>query len=137
MKIKYPLDIPQLINIAGSKHICNIELKRTTEINLLYKKYRETIANNSKFDLIKYIFNKDLNKLKPSDWVIKLNDFPYDTEKDIIHYVLWLPSIDYTEKSIQKIIDSEFSDYKNVVWFTNVPKLRSIKNIYHAHVFVK
>ena len=115
MKIKYPLDIPQLINIAGSKHICNIELKRTTEINLLYKKYRETIANNSKFDLIKYIFNKDLNKLKPSDWVIKLNDFPYDTEKDIIHKEIfedWFWNGNNLESKNKKWVNNTYNERK-------------------------
>ena len=106
-------------------------MKRTESVELDYSVYRNSLPND--YNYHEYIFNEN----NTTNYVIKLNDFPYNVEDKIVHYVLWLPHINYTHNAIQEIINEEFKGYTKVVWFVNSPELRSIKTIYHVHVFVK
>ena len=126
-----PYSIDDLINIANNDHICKKQMKRSKSVELDYSTYRNNLPYNYNFH--EYIFKNSTN----TDYVIKLNDFPYNVESNIVHFVLWLQHTNYTHNAIQYIINEEFKGYTNVVWFINIPELRSIKTIYHAHVFVK
>jgi len=128
-QITNPYSITDLIKLANVDHICKQQLHRSINVEELYTIYRNNIPKYFNFN--EYIF-----KNNNTNYVIKLNDFPYDVEPDIIHYVLWLPNYDYTHDEIQNIINNEFIGYKDVVWFINSKKFRSVHSIYHAHVFV-
>ena len=135
IELEYPLNINQLKNIEKNDHICNLCLSRTQTV---YEKYMNHLNNlKPDFDMYTYIFGtNNSNSNINNKWVITLNDFPYNVTPDIIHYVLWLPHENYSNEHIDIIINNAFNKYKTKVWFINIPKYRSIKNIYHAHVFV-
>jgi len=140
MELDYPLNINQLKNIANKDHVCNTCLSRTQHV---YEKYMNYLQNlKPDFDMYIHIFgtnnsnNSNNNNNSNNKWVITLNDFPYNVTPDIIHYVLWLPHENYSNEHIDIIINNAFKNYETKVWFINIPKYRSIKSIYHAHVFV-
>ena len=112
------MNITDLINIAGTDNICKQQMKRKPDIEKAY------------------LYNKMEPLIFKTNFIIKLNDFPYNVEDNIIHYVLWLNDI-YPNNIIQDIINQEFKGYQSVIWWVNAENIRSIKNIYHAHVFVK
>lgn len=70
---------------------------------------------------------------------IALNDFPYFFEEGVLHYILWklegeiLPT-DILEIMKELKVRHEIADY---VFFINPPNLKSIPDIYHAHIILK
>ena len=64
------MNITDLINIAGTDNICKQQMKRKPAIE---KEYR---------------YSKMEPLIFKTNFIIKLNDFPYNVEDNIIHYVL-------------------------------------------------
>jgi len=69
-----------------------------------------------------------------------INDFPYNYEEGIAHYVLWKLGTQLTEKEIVDAQDSLLRDErlgaKDACWYVNPPHLKSILEIDHAHILV-
>ena len=105
-------------------NICTFQLK----INL---------ENSTKYNL--YILNKEpvnLDFIKSEkDWRISINNFPYNLEKDITHYLLWFNSPD--ERSIEEIESVINRISPTPVWFINSVENRSVKIYFHIHIFTK
>ncbi len=116
-------DIKELID---KNHICKIQMPRKKEILNNYKKFRETLDYEA-FE--KIIFNSN------KSYSIRKNDFPYDIEPNISHYILWIKD---ESLSIEDIIFSSFKIDKkeNILWYRNLPENRSIKSIIHYHIFI-
>lgn len=67
------------------------------------------------------------------------NDFPYYLVENIRHWVIWCdPKPMESEKMIERIIDREFPREKfDRLYFVNPPRLRSVSDVFHAHVFTR
>ena len=68
---------------------------------------------------------------------LRLNDYPYLVAENIVHLTLWsshpLPS-----EKVEEILASELSpDRSNRYWFEQVPLNKSVKGVWHVHVFVQ
>jgi len=116
-------DIKELID---ENHICKIQMPRKKEILNNYKKFRETL-DYEEFE--KSIFEDN------KSYSIRKNDFPYDIEPNINHYILWIKD---ESLSIEDIIYSSFKIDKkeDILWYRNSPENRSIKTIVHYHIFL-
>lgn len=90
--------------------------------------------------IAQYINNKYFHN-KQNQWVLVPNDFPYDLENNILHYVLWFnPSIGGSLE-LAKIIceehiamDVRFTDY---FIFENPEHKKSVPEILHYQVFFR
>ena len=116
-------DIKELID---ENHICKIQMPRKKEILNNYKKFRETLDYEA--------FEKSIFEDNKS-YSIRKNDFPYDIEPNINHYILWIKD---ESLSIEDIIYSSFKIDKkeDILWYRNSPENRSIKTIVHYHIFL-
>ena len=73
------------------------------------------------------------------------NNFPYDMEEGIIHYVIWFKLESFSDfnnpievsKIIQKFKEDNSLEIQDTVFFQNIERLRSVPGIPHIHVFVK
>jgi len=67
------------------------------------------------------------------------NDFPYYLVSDIKHWLIWADPIpEEPVKVIDKIIEKEFPcDRFQRLSFVNPPRLRSVSDVFHAHVFTR
>jgi hypothetical protein len=67
------------------------------------------------------------------------NDFPYYLVNDIQHWLIWCdPKPNEPEKLIEQIINKEFPCKKfDRLSFVNPPRLRSVSDVFHAHVFTR
>ena len=117
--IQYKKDIEDNIKV--------LPIPRKKELNKIYLKSLENASKVSETIWSKYLKYKEYN--------IVLNDFPYDLEKNIEHYVLWSRKR-LENDSIEKILKQEFKNL-NIVFFENPEYLKSIKDIFHIHIFVK
>jgi hypothetical protein len=68
-----------------------------------------------------------------------INDFPYYTERGIVHYILWKTLEDVTEAEIQSAHSQlqERLQCKEILYFTNPPHLKSLPGIDHVHFFCR
>jgi len=128
-----------LVTIAGPSNMSMCNMDRTSDVQ---EKYVRTLQSRpSDFDFYTYIFNNN------EAWVIKLNDFPYNVCDGIDHYILWIRDCTMTlleyKVYIQNIINNELNIFNtlnesnNLVWFINSPEFRSVKSIFHAHIFIR
>ena len=103
----------------------NFQLKRSIETQKKYDNYKKENFNIDFFK--KELFKNNCN------WIVKKNNFPYNLDKNIEHYLVWFKD----EKFINyKLINFLFRDYK-FICFENTLNFRSIDKIRHIHVFVK
>ena len=80
----------------------------------LYTKYKENIRKN----ISKY------------GYYISINNYPYNTEKNVIHNIIWCNK---NKEEIKDILDCLYKEY---VFFKNTENNKSIKDIEHYHIFV-
>mgnify|MGYP001189693280 CR=1 FL=1 len=79
------------------------------------------------------------NILKENDFAYTQNSFPYETEKNIKHDIIWSKR-DLSEADIREIIikhNQNMDIEKDCVYFINIKSNQSIPDITHAHVFIK
>jgi hypothetical protein len=69
-----------------------------------------------------------------TEWLLVPNEYPYDVESDVSHFVLFRRH-DLTMVSPLAYLKI-FGGY-DVVWFETPPGLRSIPAVRHYHVFVR
>lgn len=89
-----------------------------------------------KFKYIRNIQNKiETNDHKCDKILFILNKYPYNIEKSIKHYILFsLKPLNKNE--IIKVLSKILINYE-FIFFINDKNTRSIKNLWHCHVFVK
>lgn len=98
----------------------------------LYKDFKEKNKNMSKFINEKYLKNKNYS--------IEKNDFPYLTEENLHHYVLWINKS--FEKNVNKILITKILKNKmkelnfiDFIYFENHYSIKTIPDILHYQVF--
>lgn len=73
------------------------------------------------------------------------NNFPYDMEEGIVHYVIWFKLESFSDfnnpnevrKIIKKFKEDNSLEIHDTVFFQNIERLRSVPGIPHIHVFAK
>ncbi len=133
-----------------------INLSRSDEVESKYTTHRENILTEwvSMEDYLKVKYfgaaicyndlgqsvNKKCAILKsnPVVWYsLQLNEFPYNIKENIQHYVLWsLKSLSHDEicRLLLLLIGD---DNENMCWFEQSIDQKSIKGIWHIHIFYK
>ena len=109
-----------------SKYGKHSELYRTESMEKKYNSYIKMHPNYSNF--LKKIFKKE-------NIILLLNKFPYDLEPNILHYILWSKT-KLNNSQIKTILDEKLKSF-NYIYFENLKKNKSIKDIFHIQVFVK
>lgn len=101
--------------------------------------YNDFKNKNKNKNITKYIYKK---YLKNKQYLIIENDFPYLTESNVFHYVLWInksyePFISkpILEKIIiEKMNELQFDEY---IYFENHSSVKTIHDIKHYQIFFK
>ena len=113
------------------------KINRKSEIQDKYE-YEKRIIKKKGLDYDKYILKKYLNN---KIYNLQPNKFPYDLQKNIKHYVLWLnPALKSKFIHNQKFIRSILKEYipdKQFIYYMNSYQNKSIKPIPHYQVFIK
>ena len=117
--------------------ICSIDQTRSDIIENKYKEWKLSVGEN-------YLYDKIFGN-NNYDAVLRLNDFPYNFETDIIHYVVWLrPSRNkykFTPRMDKSLLDKISEQLNNndinnldMIHFRNTPNNRTINSIDHYHL---
>jgi hypothetical protein len=71
--------------------------------------------------------------------LLTLNDFPYYLVKDIQHWLIWCdPKPKEPKKIIEQVLNKNFPyEIFERISFINPPRLRSVSDVFHAHVFTR
>jgi hypothetical protein len=71
--------------------------------------------------------------------LLTLNEFPYYLVNNIQHWLIWYdPKPNEYEKLIEQILNKNFPCEKfDRIYFVNPPRLRSVSDVFHAHVFTR
>lgn len=127
------------------------KLSRTADMEDRYKTYQELTLKEwisvEDYIKVKYfgaatIYNEQrmkyslLKHCPPVQYTFQPNDFPYDTGTNVKHYVLWSLK-PLSNREIDEILHDEVSDEYSLVWFEQTYDQKSIKDIWHIHVFVE
>jgi hypothetical protein len=106
-------------------------LYRKKEIQDKYETFRDSLD----IPIADYLHSTLFSDQDSRDYHFRLNDFPYNTDETITHYILW---INPTSKSlpVKSIIQSKVK-VKKYIYFMNIPKNRSVMEIPHYHIFAK
>ena len=100
---------------------------RRKEVVESYDKFKSEL-NISIDEYIKCILNKIEGNI-----VIRKNDYPYDLEENILHYVVWMKGDESKEDVVNYLDNLTLLDY---VLFENVGELKSVPEIRHYHLFL-
>lgn len=85
------------------------------------------------FDGRKYSFFSDY----ALRYCLSKNEFPYHVEEDISHLLLWATE-SLSSPVVNKILKEELQNrYHESFWFEQPINLKSVKGVWHAHVFVR
>lgn len=102
-------------------------------------KYELFFINNSLADNIINNVIKD----KTKDLHLTLNDYPYDVEDDVTHYIIWdlrIEPLDIKEQldRYRKFAESNFNpDIYDMIIKINKIQYQSIPEIKHCHLFIR
>lgn len=113
-----------------------VYLPRNKEVEVRYQQHKK------EFKSIKdYILNThfDSNSIDQG-WVIVDNEFPYDCQSNIRHFLIWIyPGKELSDQQIIGIIQEYMNNngHSEYAYFRNVPAIRSVLEIDHFHIFVK
>ena len=73
--------------------------------------------------------------------VLAVNDYPYFTTSNVLHYLLWIhPNMHIEDSNINELICTKIPsslDYQEFIYFENLGNNKSILDIRHFHVFIK
>ena len=96
-------------------------------------KYLLFMKNNSLADNIITNVIKD----KTKDLHLTLNDYPYDVEDDVTHYIIW----DLKDGNLERyrtFAETNFNpDIYDIIVKINKLKYQSIPEIKHCHLFIR
>lgn len=114
-----------------------IKLPRTVETIERYETNMKIIK--AKQTISEYLMDKYFST--GDKIVFNRNDYPYFTEPNIYHFLLWIhPSMKVKDCMISELIDShkpETLDVKEYIYFENLGNNKSIQDIRHFHVFIR
>lgn len=102
-------------------------------------KYQLFMKNNSLTDNIMTNVIKD----KTKDLHLTFNDYPYDIENDVSHYIIWDLKKEQLERKEQldryrEFAESNFnSDIYDIIVKINKIQYQSIPEIKHCHLFTR
>jgi len=65
------------------------------------------------------------------------NDFPYDLEPGIAHFVVWSARGELSREEVLLLARGEAGPGADLAVFVNPPGLRSVHRVWHAHVLVR
>lgn len=104
--------------------------RRRKDVLAKYEEYQNSLKRNN-------IQVKDviLRKMKghPIAWM--RNAFPYDVE-NTTHYLIWSTHGPLADDKIREIAIRHSHD-REFLYFVNPEHLKSVKDLWHAHVFMK
>jgi hypothetical protein len=137
------LDAIRVIVANNNYHL----LKREPSIDAQYTEYRNTMLETwvSIEDVIKVKYlgaNKELNSqgyytaqnFDEMRYALEFNEYPYAIGDNILHLVLW-SSEPLTKDIIEEILRDELLQL-DYFWFEQVVDQKSVKGVWHVHVFV-
>jgi len=81
---------------------------------------------------LKYAYFDEPNELRYS---LTFNEYPYDVGENIKHLVLWSTQ-PFEQSQIEEILMKEFP-ITNFFWFEQPLSQKSVKGIWHVHVFAE
>ena len=84
----------------------------------------------SKRENREYFIKKIKSKLSYVSFHLHINDYPYNTEKDIKHWLIWWDE----PIKIVDILENTFGE-RLITYWVNKTNNKSIREINHAHVF--
>tara|TARA_Y100000389_G_scaffold89377_1_gene85856 strand:- start:212 stop:604 length:393 start_codon:yes stop_codon:yes gene_type:complete len=112
-----------------------IHIGRDSDIESTYSLFIKNLKSKN-IKVSDYLYNeyfKGTNK----KYIIKPNNFPYKFSENISHLLLWInPKATLTNNEVIAIIKNNFQN-KNIVYFENIAKNKSVKEIRHIHILVK
>jgi hypothetical protein len=132
--LKRSLDVDNLYNLYRTEI-----LNRWVSIEDLVKSkfFGASVARNSQGLLYSY-FGREINN--GPIYSLEPNEYPYDLGKNIKHMVLWA-SEPLEKDKVEEILKQEFKQLNNVVkdyfWFEQTVEQKSVKGIWHIHVFIE
>ena len=86
----------------------------------------------------KHVHVKSLDFESARVVVFRKNDFPYNLEEGVEHFLLW-SNQDLSPDEIDTYIQEHTVslDPLDTLWFVNPTELKSIPDLWHAHVMVR
>lgn len=125
----------------------NILLSRNKQTQINYDNFR--VMMTSKYGSIeKYLltvkFHNRKNKEQP--FCLEINDFPYETEHDVSHWVLWDFSRNQIYPNEEHLVLQQYKNYVylmfdpisfDIKFRINPPKWRTVIGIPHCHIFIR
>ena len=106
------------------KYIIKYDLIRKENIQKSYELYK----SNNLLKNFKMNIKKNITKY---GYIITENDFPYNLNNNVKHYIIWT---NYDIFKIKKILNKRFINY---IFFRNLIENKSIKDIEHYHIFIE
>jgi hypothetical protein len=104
-------------------------LRRSPDVLRQYNEYRQNLATNG-INIRDVILNK--MRKRPVKWM--KNDYPYNVE-GTKHYLIW--SMTPLENDLIRDFADKYTGGREYLTFVNPEHLKSIPDIWHAHVLVK
>lgn len=101
-------------------------LQRLSNVQQQYEEHKKQYNNLHEYIMETY--------LKDCEFNLTVNLFPWNVERNVSHYVLWLKSQNVID--VPNYIKSCFGKKRTVV-FMNPENYKSIPTIVHYHVFVE
>lgn len=118
-----------------SKRKIPILSTRSQEMEEKYRKHREVLALKG-LTLSEYIDGKYFLDNKP--YIFVPNEFPYEFEEGVEHWLLWL-NPDFkrpSSKVLRGILEKEFGD-SEFITFENREEHKSVPGVEHIHILKK
>jgi len=103
--------------------------RRSPEVLRQYNEYRQNLDDNG-INIRDVILNK--MRKRPVKWL--RNDYPYNVE-DTRHYLIW--SMTPMENDLIRDFADKYTGGRDYLTFVNPEYLKSIPDIWHAHVLVR
>lgn len=105
-------------------HVIRFALWR--DINIQKKYNMDKSKNNFSF------FKKKIEySINTNGYSLTKNNYPYNITNNIQHFIIWT---NFTPLKIKNILDNKFNNY---IFFKNLEKNKTIKDLEHYHVFTE
>jgi len=108
-------------------------LYRKPEIEIKYLEFKQEILKKDN-NICEYILD---NILKNKMISMNINKFPYDVNRNVIHWIIWNKrkhNIKKYRKMVYKLFNPKYYD---IIFRINKLEHQSIPEINHCHLFIK
>lgn len=130
--MEIPLTTWEMLQNLDTSEPVNITLNRLPEIQRKYEIHKKEINMDINDYLKKLLFNNSYDT-----YLLNMNSFPYNCEPNIKHMLLWInPKYNPSNEEIINHIETLFKS-KNIIYFENIEKNKSVIGIRHFHIFIK